>query len=74
VIAARGRFDLKGDDNERPRWQADIHTRSITKRVRKFLGHIKEVDEMPNLIEVQKASRPVPDGRGTHGAARLAKA
>src|SRR5712664_1709697 len=26
------------------------------KRVRKFFGHIKEVAEMPNLIEVQKAS------------------
>ncbi|MBR1028879.1 DNA-directed RNA polymerase subunit beta [Bradyrhizobium liaoningense] len=26
------------------------------KRVRKFFGHIKEVTEMPNLIEVQKAS------------------
>src|SRR5665648_671059 len=26
------------------------------KRVRKFFGHIKEVVEMPNLIEVQKAS------------------
>ena len=26
------------------------------KRVRKFFGHIKEVAQMPNLIEVQKAS------------------
>ena len=26
------------------------------KRVRKFFGHIREVAEMPNLIEVQKAS------------------
>src|SRR3569623_1496995 len=26
------------------------------KRVRKFFGHIKEVAEMPNLIEVQKSS------------------
>src|SRR4030081_3398308 len=26
------------------------------KRVRKFFGHIKEVAEMPNLVEVQKAS------------------
>ena len=26
------------------------------KRVRKFFGKIKEVAEMPNLIEVQKAS------------------
>ena len=26
------------------------------KRVRKFFGSIKEVAEMPNLIEVQKAS------------------
>ena len=26
------------------------------KRVRKFFGHIREVTEMPNLIEVQKAS------------------
>ena len=26
------------------------------KRVRKFFGHIREITEMPNLIEVQKAS------------------
>ena len=26
------------------------------KRIRKFFGHIREVAEMPNLIEVQKAS------------------
>ena len=26
------------------------------KRIRKFFGHIGEVAEMPNLIEVQKAS------------------
>src|ERR1700759_5685772 len=26
------------------------------KRVRKVFGHVKEVGEMPNLIEVQKAS------------------
>ena len=26
------------------------------KRIRKFFGKIKEVAEMPNLIEVQKAS------------------
>jgi DNA-directed RNA polymerase subunit beta len=26
------------------------------KRIRKFFGHIKEVADMPNLIEVQKAS------------------
>ena len=27
------------------------------KRVRKFFGHIAEVAEMPNLIEVQKGVR-----------------
>ena len=26
------------------------------KRVRKFFGHIREIAEMPNLIEVQKTS------------------
>src|ERR1700754_2165119 len=26
------------------------------RRIRKFFGHIREVAEMPNLIEVQKAS------------------
>ena len=26
------------------------------KRVRKVFGHVKEVGEMPNLLEVQKAS------------------
>ncbi len=31
-------------------------TFSGRKRVRKFFGHIREVAEMPNLIEVQKAS------------------
>src|SRR6267154_1120266 len=31
-------------------------TFTCRKRVRKFFGHIKEVAEMPNLIEVQKAS------------------
>jgi DNA-directed RNA polymerase subunit beta len=44
------------------------------KRIRKFFGHIREVAEMPNLIEVQKASydqflmvdEPV-GGRGDEG-------
>jgi DNA-directed RNA polymerase subunit beta len=37
---------------------APITTQTFTgrKRVRKFFGHIREVAEMPNLIEVQKAS------------------
>ncbi len=33
-----------------------VQTFSGRKRVRKFFGHIREVAEMPNLIEVQKAS------------------
>ena len=44
------------------------------KRVRKFFGHIREVAEMPNLIEVQKASydqfllvTPPPGGRPDEG-------
>ena len=44
------------------------------KRVRKFFGKIKEVAEMPNLIEVQKASydqflmvKPPPGGRPNEG-------
>src|SRR5271170_4758640 len=44
------------------------------KRVRKFFGHIREVAEMPNLIEVQKASydqfllvEPPAGGRGDEG-------
>ena len=44
------------------------------KRVRKFFGHIKEVAEMPNLIEVQKASydqflmvKDPPGGRSDEG-------
>ncbi len=44
------------------------------KRVRKFFGHIKEVAEMPNLIEVQKASydqflmvKEPEGGRGDEG-------
>ena len=51
------------------------------KRVRKFFGHIKEVAEMPNLIEVQKASydqflmvdEPAgrPAGRGPAGGVPL---
>ncbi len=36
--------------------QAITQTFSGRKRVRKFFGHIREVAEMPNLIEVQKAS------------------
>ncbi len=37
---------------------AHTMAQSITghKRVRKFFGHIREVAEMPNLIEIQKAS------------------
>jgi DNA-directed RNA polymerase subunit beta len=35
---------------------AQTQTFTGRKRVRKFFGHIKEVAEMPNLIEVQKAS------------------
>ena len=44
------------------------------KRVRKVFGHVKEVGEMPNLIEVQKASYdqfllmdPPKGGRPTEG-------
>ncbi len=36
--------------------QSIAQTFSGRKRVRKFFGHIREVAEMPNLIEVQKAS------------------
>ena len=36
--------------------QPITQTFSGRKRVRKFFGHIREVAEMPNLIEVQKAS------------------
>ncbi len=36
--------------------QQIAQTFSGRKRVRKFFGHIREVAEMPNLIEVQKAS------------------
>ncbi len=35
---------------------AQTQTFTGRKRVRKFFGHIREVAEMPNLIEVQKAS------------------
>jgi DNA-directed RNA polymerase subunit beta len=35
---------------------AQTQTFTGRKRVRKFFGHIQEVAEMPNLIEVQKAS------------------
>ena len=53
-----------GRSERRPRWPAEIESREETmaqtftgrKRVRKFFGSIKEVAEMPNLIEVQKAS------------------
>ena len=33
-----------------------VQTFTARKRVRKFFGHIREIAEMPNLIEVQKAS------------------
>ena len=33
-----------------------VQTFTGRKRVRKVFGHVKEVGEMPNLIEVQKAS------------------
>jgi len=36
--------------------QSIAQTFSGRKRVRKFFGHLREVAEMPNLIEVQKAS------------------
>ncbi|MGA3303035.1 MAG: DNA-directed RNA polymerase subunit beta [Methylovirgula sp.] len=36
--------------------QSNAQSFSGRKRVRKFFGHIREVAEMPNLIEVQKAS------------------
>ena len=36
--------------------QQSVQTFSGRKRVRKFFGHIREVADMPNLIEVQKAS------------------
>ncbi|CAN2535174.1 DNA-directed+RNA+polymerase+subunit+beta [Methylocapsa aurea] len=36
--------------------QTSAQTFSGRKRVRKFFGHIREAAEMPNLIEVQKAS------------------
>ncbi len=36
--------------------QSIAQTFTGRKRVRKFFGHIREVAEMPNLIEVQKAS------------------
>lgn len=35
---------------------AQAHTFTGRKRIRKVFGHIQEVAEMPNLIEVQKAS------------------
>ena len=36
--------------------QATAQTLAGRKRIRKFFGHIREVAQMPNLIEVQKAS------------------
>ena len=52
-------------------------THSGQKRIRKFYGKIREVAEMPNLIEVQKSSydlflrsgdQDLPmDGEGIHG-------
>ena len=36
--------------------QVQARTFSTRKRVRRVFGHIGEVAEMPNLIEVQKAS------------------
>ena len=53
---------------------AQTHVFNGRKRVRKFFGHIKEVAEMPNLIEVQKASydqflmvKEPEGGRGDEG-------
>src|SRR6218665_3804358 len=53
-----------GCSERRPRWPPTLNREKKTmaqtftgrKRVRKFFGSIKEVAEMPNLIEVQKAS------------------
>src|SRR3569832_1844426 len=53
-----------GFSERRPRLPPKTYERKQTmaqtftgrKRVRKFFGSIKEVAEMPNLIEVQKAS------------------
>ena len=36
--------------------QATAQTLAGRKRIRKFFGNIREVAQMPNLIEVQKAS------------------
>src|SRR5579863_6567331 len=54
--------------------QSNAQTFSGRKRVRKFFGHIREVAEMPNLIEVQKASydqflmvNEPPGGRSEEG-------
>ncbi len=53
---------------------AQTHVFNGRKRVRKFFGHITEVAEMPNLIEVQKQSYDQflmvdepEDGRGDEG-------
>ena len=56
---------------------AQTQTFNGRRRVRKFFGKIPEVAEMPNLIEVQKASydqflmvdgaQGRPSGRGTAG-------
>src|SRR6218665_506630 len=53
-----------GCSERRPRWPPTLNREKKTmaqtftgrKRVRKFFGSIPEVAEMPNLIEVQKAS------------------
>ena len=38
------------------RYRAWLRRHSGHKRIRKFYGKIREVAEMPNLIEVQKSS------------------
>src|SRR3954449_82282 len=43
-------------DNQREAAMAQTFTGTGRKRIRKFFGKIHEVAEMPNLIEVQKAS------------------
>src|SRR6266571_6705604 len=60
------------DETERPETMAQTFTGR--KRVRKFFGKIQEVAEMPNLIEVQKASydqflmvKDPPGGRSDEG-------
>src|SRR6201987_3841655 len=45
-----------GPDGPKERGEMAAQTFTGRKRVRKFFGKIQEVAEMPNLIEVQKAS------------------